>query len=184
MSNIGKKNIKIPTNLNIDFNKSYLIIKNKKQEVKIQIPKTLNVKQNNDLIIITPLIGIKPDINIKKTKILWGTFRSILCNYIIGLSQGFKIILKFEGVGYRAIILENKILQLKVGFSHLINLDIPKTINVTCFKPNILILKSYDKLQLSQYAALIRSYKLPEPYKGKGILYKGEKIIKKEGKKK
>ena len=130
---------------------------------------------------------------------IWGTFRSVIANTIIGVSQGFQINLKIVGVGYRASVeciktekdgkdgkdeKKGNMLVLKLGFSHLINLEIPKTINVTCPKPTRLILRSNNLSELMQYAAKIRSYKQPEPYKGKGILYKGEKIRRKEGKKK
>ena len=180
MSNIGNKYIKIPTSLTIELYKSYLLLKAQKITIKIIIPDGLILNKENGLLVvaINPMM-----ITSKKTKIIWGTFRNTLFNYIIGLSQGFKIILKLVGVGYRATI-DNDNLQLKLGFSHLVNLKVPKSISVVAIKPNIIALKSYDKLSLSQYAALVRSYKLPEPYKGKGILYKGEKIIKKEGKKK
>ena len=107
-----------------------------------------------------------------------------LQNKIVGVSQGFQITLKLTGIGYKASLnLEKNELILKLGFSHVISLQIPSFITIVIIKSNI-IMRSHQLDALMQYAALVRSYKVPEPYKGKGILYKGEKIRRKEGKKK
>jgi large subunit ribosomal protein L6 len=176
MSNIGKKFIKLPKELFLKIEKKKVFLKGPLGEIILEIPGGLDVLVKNDFLFL------KCE-NSKKTKIQWGTFRSHFYNSIIGVTQGFQVLLKLVGIGYRAIIEKDK-LVLKLGFSHLIFLEIPKGIEIICKKPSLILLKGYDLLMLTQFAALIRSYKIPEPYKGKGILYKGEKIRRKEGKKK
>jgi large subunit ribosomal protein L6 len=176
MSNIGKKFIKLPKELFLKIEKKRVFLKGPLGEITLEIPDGLDISQQNDFLFLRCEIS-------KKKKMWWGTFRSQLYNSIIGVTQGFQVLLKLVGIGYRAIIEKEK-LVLKLGFSHLIFLEIPKGIEIICKKPSLILLKSYDLLMLTQFAALIRSYKIPEPYKGKGILYKGEKIRRKEGKKK
>lgn len=176
MSNIGKKIIKRPKELFLKIEKKKIFLEGPLGKTILEIPDGLDVLVHDDFLFL------KSDIS-KKTKIKWGTFRSHLYNSIIGVTQGFQVLLKLVGIGYRAVIEKDK-LVLKLGFSHLIFLEIPKGIEVFCKKPSLVLLKSYDLLMLTQFAALVRSYKIPEPYKGKGILYKGEKIRRKEGKKK
>lgn len=210
MSNIGKRLIQIPKNVTINISES-VAIKSKKIAMdpvkiitiqgplgisKLNIPNGLQITLLEDTIQNNKSISISQANTSKKNhenhedqetitfNKIWGTFRSIIANTIIGVSQGFQVNLKIVGVGYRASVENKKNLVLKLGFSHLINLEIPKTITVSCPKPTRLILRSNNLSELMQYAARIRSYKEPEPYKGKGILYKGEKICRKEGKKK
>jgi large subunit ribosomal protein L6 len=205
MSNIGKRLIQIPENVKIYINKkdSIIIFEGPLGKQDLKIPHELEISLIEDSllnskflkIVNAQITTIKEKITSEKIKTnnnLWGTFRSIVVNRIIGVSQGFQITLKIVGVGYRASLesLENsndnykEKLILKLGFSHLIDLNIPKNISVKCIKPTRILLRSNHLEELMQYAALIRSFKRPEPYKGKGILYKGEKIRKKEGKKK
>ena len=200
MSNIGKRLIQIPKNVTINISES-VAIKSKKIAMdpvkiitiqgplgisKLNIPNGLQITLLEDTIQNNKSISISQANTSKKNhendedqetitfNKIWGTF---------GISQGFQVNLKIVGVGYRASVENKKNLVLKLGFSHLINLEIPKTITVSNPKPTRLILRSNNLSELMQYAARIRSYKEPEPYKGKGILYKGEKIRRKEGKK-
>lgn len=207
MSNIGKRLIQIPKNVIITITeqktKSYqnpliITIQGPLGISKLNIPSELKIniledstQNNKSLSINYNNLGStsNTDNNTGKASLkIWGTFRSIISNTIIGVSQGFQVNLKIVGVGYRASVEKHQndtnFLVLKLGFSHLVNLEIPKTINISCPKPTRLVLRSNNLNELMQYAARIRSYKEPEPYKGKGILYKGEKIRRKEGKKK
>jgi large subunit ribosomal protein L6 len=114
---------------------------------------------------------------------LQGSTHSIIKQIILGLSIGFRKQLNIIGVGYRAAIEnETNILSLKLGYSHQIFIKIPKYLKLICIKPTKISIFGNNKQKVNQMAAIIRSYKLPEPYKGKGILYQNEKINKKEGK--
>ena len=110
----------------------------------------------------------------------WGTYRSLFNNIIIGLNEGFKKSLEINGVGYRAAM-QGKVLNLQLGFSHDINYDIPEGINVTVEK-NVITISGSDKQTVGQVAAEIRDFRPPEPYKGKGVKYTDETIIRKAGK--
>jgi len=117
----------------------------------------------------------------KEAKAMWGTYAAHLRNMITGVTDGFTRVLEIEGVGYRAAVEGNSIV-LNVGFSHPVKLEIPEGISAEVVKSEI-ILKGADKDALGQFAANVRKVKKPEPYKGKGIRYKGEHIIRKQGKK-
>ena len=113
----------------------------------------------------------------------WGTTRSLVANIITGISVGFSRTLELNGTGYRASV-SGKILKLQVGYSHDIDYDIPSDVKIECPKQNIIKLTSFNKETLGATAAKIRSYRKPEPFKGKGIKYENEFIFRKEGKKK
>jgi large subunit ribosomal protein L6 len=174
MSHIGKKEIQIPKNVEVVFLNNSLNIKGPLGEKKLNIPPFLRLEIQKDIIYIS--------LQDESQKKFWGTFRSVVHNTILGLNQGFQVTLKIVGVGYR-VSLEKNALVLRVGFSHDVTLEIPKEIQVKCVK-SFIILQSHDKELVTQYAAYVKSQKMPEPYKGKGILYKKEKIRRKEGKKK
>ncbi|KAI9202575.1 ribosomal protein L6, alpha-beta domain-containing protein [Polychytrium aggregatum] len=120
--------------------------------------------------------------NDRKQKAMWGTTRALLNNMVEGVSEGFTIPIRFNGVGYRALFEEGK-LSLKLGFSHPILLDIPKTIQVQIPAPQRIILQGNDLQEITQYAAKIRAWRPPEPYNQKGVFVGDETIKKKEGKK-
>jgi len=113
----------------------------------------------------------------------WGTTRSLINNIVQGVDEGFSKTLELNGTGYRASVSGNK-LKLQLGFSHDIDYDVPKEVKVECPKQNIIKLSSFNKEILGATAAKIRSYRKPEPFKGKGIKYENEYIFRKEGKKK
>ena len=113
----------------------------------------------------------------------WGTMRALVANTIKGVSEGFTKTLELNGTGYRASISGSK-LKLQLGYSHDIDYEIPKEVKIECPKQNIIKLTSYNKDALGAVAAKIRSYRKPEPFKGKGIKYENEYIYRKEGKKK
>ena len=128
-------------------------------------------------------ISIKPKKIDKNTKRLWGMNRSLINNAIIGASKGYEKTLELVGVGYRAA-LKGKQLNLQLGFSHDINFDIPENIKITVEKQTILKISGADKQEVGMVTSKIKTFRPPEPYKGKGIREKGQYILRKEGKKK
>ena len=119
----------------------------------------------------------------EKTSIMWGTYRSLINNAIIGTSKGYEKILELSGVGYRAS-LKGKVLNLQLGFSHDINFDIPSDIKIAVEKQTTIKISGMNKQKVGMTASQIKSFRPPEPYKGKGIREKGQYVLKKEGKKK
>ena len=113
----------------------------------------------------------------------WGTARALINNMVKGVSEGYRVGLEINGVGYRAAV-QGKTLNLQLGFSHEVNFPIPEGIKVTCEKPTSVAIAGADRQQVGELAAKVRSFRKPEPYKGKGIKYETETIRRKEGKKK
>lgn len=128
-------------------------------------------------------ISVKPANDSKRARAMWGTARSRLQNMVTGVSEGFTRNLEINGVGYRAAV-QGKTLVLQLGFSHDVNYPIPEGIDIKCERPTAIAVSGADKQKVGQVAAEIRSYRPPEPYKGKGIKYDDEMIRRKEGKKK
>lgn len=114
---------------------------------------------------------------------MWGMSRTLVANLVTGVTEGFSKTLEITGVGYRAAV-KGQTLQLQLGFSHDVNYAIPQGIEVKCPKPTEILVSGIDKQLVGQVAAEIRRYRPPEPYKGKGVRYAGEYILRKEGKKK
>ena len=179
MSKIGKINISIPEKVKVALNGNILDIEGPlgKKSINIDINMfDLNINDGKD-------VSIKPKQINDNTKRLWGMNRSLVNNAIIGTSAGYEKILELSGVGYRAAIKE-KNLNLQLGFSHDINFAIPEGLDITVEKQTIIKIKGSDKQQVGMVASKIKSFRPPEPYKGKGIKEKGQYILRKEGKKK
>jgi large subunit ribosomal protein L6 len=119
----------------------------------------------------------------KDARAMWGMSRTLVANLVTGVTEGFSKTLEINGVGYRAAM-KGQTLQLQLGFSHDVDFEIPKGIEVKCSKPTEIVVSGIDKQLVGQVAAEIRRYRPPEPYKGKGVKYAGEYIFRKEGKKK
>ena len=180
MSKIGKKNIEIPKDSSIKIEGSNLTISGPKGTKILTInDKIFSSKLNESEFRILPLEK-KID---KKTSIMWGTFRSLINNAILGVSKGHEKILELNGVGFRAN-LKGNILNLQIGFSHDVNFKIPKEIKITVEKQTIIKITGVDKELVSKVAADLKNLKPVEPYKAKGIKEKGQFILRKEGKKK
>ena len=180
MSKIGKKNIIVPKDSSIKIDGSSLTITGPKGSTKLTInDKIFSSKINESEFQIKP-IEKKID---KKISILWGTYRSIINNAILGVSQGHEKILELSGVGFRAN-LKGETLNLQLGFSHDINFKIPKEIKIAVEKQTIIKISGVDKELVSKIAADIKSLKPVEPYKAKGIKERGQFVLRKEGKKK
>ena len=179
MSKIGKISISIPEKVKVVMSGDIINIDGPKGKKSISINSEifdLNIKENKE-------ISIKPKKVNDETKRLWGMNRSLLNNAIIGANIGYEKTLELSGVGYRAAI-KGKQLNLQLGFSHDINFDIPENINITVEKQTIVKINGSDKQLVGMTASKIKSFRKPEPYKGKGVRYEGEKIYRKEGKKK
>ena len=179
MSKIGKINILIPDKVKVILSGSDINIEGPhgKQSIKINLDIfDLKVNEGKD-------ISIKPKKLDDTTKRLWGMNRSLINNAIIGSSVGFEKTLELSGVGYRAALKGNK-LNLQLGFSHDINFDIPNDIKILVEKQTTIKISGMNKQKVGMIASQIKSYRPPEPYKGKWIREKGQYILKKEGKKK
>ncbi len=180
MSKIGKKNIILPKDSSIKIEGSNLTISGPKGTKKLSInDKIFSSKLNESEFKIEPKEK-KVD---KKTSILWGTYRSLVNNAVVGVSKGHEKILELNGVGFRAN-LKGELLNLQIGFSHDINFKIPKEIKITVEKQTIIKINGADKDLVSKIAADIKNLKPVEPYKGKGIKERGQYVLRKEGKKK
>ena len=177
MSRIGKSSITVPTDVQCRLEDNYLIAKGRLGEAKVFLEKNIFIK------FVDNKLYIEPVNDKKEVLMMWGTFNRLASNVIDGVSKGFTRNLEITGVGYRASIQGSK-LVLQLGYSHDIEFLIPLDINIKCDKPTSISISGIDKQRVGQIAAKIRSYRKPEPYKGKGIRYDNEKIIRKEGKKK
>ena len=177
MSRIAKNSIKIDQDTSCKFENGNFFAKGKLGEMNLLINPLYTVEiQNNE-------IFVKPIAEKDKQNPQWGTTRSLIFNIVTGVSKGFSKTLELNGTGYRASI-SGAVLKLQLGYSHDIDYNIPKDVKIECPKQNIIKLSSINKEVLGATAAKIRSYRKPEPFKGKGIKYENEFIFRKEGKKK
>ena len=175
MSRIGKLPIQIPNDVDINYTNSEITVKGKFGNLGIKIPDSIEIMQNEDT------INVSLKENTRSTRALHGLYRSLINNMILGVSKQFELTLILKGVGYRAAVQGNEI-SLNLGYSHPVKIEIPKTVTVEVVQNTTINIKSCDKELLGLFAANIRSWRRPEPYKGKGILYKNEEILRKAGK--
>lgn len=175
MSRIGKQPIKIPEGVKVKLDADFIIAKGPKGELKNQIKPEIKLEIKDSEIVL------RPQKNNNQTQALWGTYRSLIANMIKGVTLGFEKVLEIEGVGYRAN-LEGKDLVLNLGYSHPIRIEVPEGIEFGVEK-NTITISGIDKQLVGQITAEIREKRKPEPYKGKGIRYKGEIVRRKAGKK-
>ena len=179
MSKIGKINISIPEKVKVALNGSVVNIEGPlgKKSLNLDL-EVFDFNLDNG-----KSFSIKPKTLNQDTKRLWGMNRSLLNNAIIGITTGYSKTLELSGVGYRAA-LKGKQLNLQLGFSHDINFDIPESVKILVEKQNIIKISGSDKQEVGSIASKIKSFRPPEPYKGKGIKEQGQYILRKEGKKK
>lgn len=175
MSRIGKLPITIPENVDINYTNSEIIVKGKFGTLQKKIPSVINISQNDGKL----RIGLNEDT--RTVRSLHGLYRTLINNMVIGVSEQFNLTLILKGVGYRAAI-QGKEIVLNLGYSHPVKMEIPNDISVEVVQNTTLNLKSCNKELLGLFASKIRAWRKPEPYKGKGILYQGEQIIRKAGK--
>ena len=175
MSRIGRLPITIPENVDVNYNESEITIKGKFGTLQTKIPDVIIISKDNN----TLSVVLKNET--RSVRSLHGLYRTLINNMIIGVSEQFQLTLILKGVGYRAAVQGNQIV-LNLGYSHPVTIDIPQTISIEVVKNTTINLKSCDKELLGLFASKIRAWRRPEPYKGKGILYKDEQIIRKAGK--
>ena len=175
MSRIGKLPINIPKNVDVNYINSKITVKGKFGTLETKIPDVINIIQNDDQL----NVNLKEET--KSVRALHGLYRTLINNMVIGVSEQFDLTLILKGVGYRAAVQGQEIV-LSLGYSHPVKIEIPKDISVEIVQNTTINLKSCDKELLGLFAANIRTWRQPEPYKGKGILYKNEQIIRKAGK--
>jgi large subunit ribosomal protein L6 len=177
MSRIGKKPVPLPQGVTATVDGQTVTAKGPKGELKFVVNDEVLVKMENGE------IAVQPRDQTKVSRSKWGLSRTQIVNIVEGVRQGFEKRLEISGVGYRAA-LQGKNLQLALGFSHDVVYQTPEGITITVPKPTEIVVAGIDKQAVGQVAAEIRKYREPEPYKGKGVKYAGEKIVRKEGKKK
>ena len=177
MSRIGKMPIALPSGTKVNIEGNNIVVSGKIGELKLNFRNEVLVTQEDQKLIV------KPANDSKIARAMWGLTRSLVFNMVKGVTDGFQARLEVNGVGYRCAV-DGKILTMFLGFSHEIKYLIPDSIEIKCEKPTLLVISGADKQKVGQVAALIRSLRKPEPYKGKGIKHESEKIIRKEGKKK
>ena len=176
MSRIGKRVLTIPAGVSVDVNDNKVTVKGPKGSLDLDVMKTLNVKVEGTELTVEKL---KED---KFTNQMHGTTNANIHNMIVGVSEGFKKGLEIIGVGYRFAVSGNT-LTVQAGYSHPVKMEIPAGISVNAISATEIEVSGADKIVVGEFAANIRKVRQPEPYKGKGIRYKGEHVRHKEGKK-
>lgn len=177
MSRIGKKPVHLPAGTTAKLDG---------QTIEVKGPKGTRSFTATDDVTLTidgATVTVTPRGTSKRARQQWGMARSMIENLGIGVTTGFKKELEIQGVGYRAAM-AGKVLKLSLGYSHEVNFEVPEGVTVTSAKPTEITVEGIDQQLVGQVAANIREWRRPEPYKGKGIRYKGEFVFRKEGKKK
>lgn len=177
MSRVGKNPVAIPQGVTVDVAGGVATVKGKLGTLKLPISKNVTVSVKDGKVLV------EPQGETQQSRIMWGTTRANLRNMVEGVSKGYSKALEINGVGYRAAV-QGKNLQLQMGYSHDVLYPIPEGITIKCEKPTAVLISGFDKQKVGQVAAEIRAVRPPEPYKGKGIKYDSEHILRKEGKKK
>ncbi len=177
MSRIGKNPVSIPSGVSVELDDGGITVKGAKGMLSMAILDDVIVKQEDDSITVAPRDSGK------RARAMWGLHRSLIANLVTGVTDGFTKELELIGVGYRAQVQERN-LVLQLGYSNDVEYEIPEGINISCERPTAIKIEGIDKQLVGKVAAEIRGYRPPEPYKGKGIRYVGEYVLRKEGKKK
>ena len=175
MSRIGKLPITLPDQVDVNYSGSEVIVKGKFGTLQTKIPDIIAITQDNKSL----KVNLKSES--RSDRSLHGLYRTLINNMVIGVSEQFQLTLILKGVGYRAAV-QGKEIVLNLGYSHPVKIEIPSVISVEVAQNTTINLKSCDKELLGLFAANIRNWRRPEPYKGKGILYQGEQILRKAGK--
>ena len=176
MSRIGNRELQLPNGVSANLNENVLTIKGSKGELTLTISNLVKLEINETS------ISVKPVDNTPRANVMQGTTNSLIHNMIIGVSEGFSKGLEAVGVGYRFNVQGNKIV-INAGYSHPVEIIVPEGIKAELVSNTEITLSGIDKQKLTEFAANVRKVRTPEPYKGKGIRYKGEYVRRKEGKK-
>ena len=177
MSRVGKHPVPIPSGVSVAIAGGLLTAKGKLGELSLTLADAVDAKVADNQVTITPRSDGK------QARTLWGTTRALVNNMVTGVATGFTRKLEINGVGYRAAV-QGKVLNLQLGYSHEVKFPIPDDVKIVCEKPTAITVSGADKQRVGAIAAKIRSFRGPEPYKGKGIKYATETVRRKEGKKK
>jgi large subunit ribosomal protein L6 len=177
MSRVGKYPVPVPAGVQVALQGRTVVAKGKLGELKLDLTDAVDVKVEG------AEVAVAPRGSDRRARTMWGTTRSLIQGMVTGVSTGFTKTMEITGTGYRAAMQGND-LVLNLGYSHEIRYPVPKGIKITCEKPTTVKVEGADKRQVGQVAAEIRGYRGPEPYKGKGVRYDNEVILRKEGKKK
>ena len=177
MSRVGKLPVAIPDKVKVDIKGQEITLKGAKGELKTIINSNAKVSFTDGSVLVEPANDTK------EARAMWGTARALINNMVKGVSEGFVIRLEIVGVGFRAAI-DKGILSISLGYSHEIKYMIPEGIEIKAEKPTLLVISGADKQLVGQVAAELHRLRRVDPYKGKGVLYEGKKIRRKEGKKK
>jgi len=177
MSRVGNAPIKLPDGVDLSANGAVLTAKGSKGELSMTVPSSVHVSIEDKIVMVKP---VKKETS---GKAIWGTVRANINNMVAGVNTGFTRNLEINGVGYRAAMQGNKI-QLNLGFSHPVEMEIPAGLSVKVENNTKIEITGADKQLLGQFASEIRAKRPPEPFKGKGVKYAEEHIVRKEGKKK
>jgi large subunit ribosomal protein L6 len=177
MSRVGRNPVQVPSGVTVTVAGQQVTAKGKLGQLSMILNRDVKPELEGDKVWVRPLNETK------KTRMAWGMSRNMIRNMVTGVSAGFTVGLEINGVGYRAAV-QGKNLNLQLGYSHDVVFQIPEGITIKCDKPTSISISGADKQRVGQVAAVIRSYRGPEPYKGKGIKYESETIRRKEGKKK
>jgi large subunit ribosomal protein L6 len=177
MSRVGKNPVKVPSGVTVNVSGQEVTAKGKLGQLSMVVSKDVEALLDGDSVLV------KPRDESKRSRMLWGMTRNMIRNMVNGVATGYTVNLEINGVGYRAAV-QGKVLNMQLGYSHDINYPIPEGIAIKCEKPTAISISGADRQKVGQVAAEIRGYRKPEPYKGKGIKYDHETILRKEGKKK
>ena len=177
MSRVGSSAITIPADVTLSNDGGVIVVKGKDGELSTSLHRDV------ELSVADNVATLKPARDTRQAKALWGTMRSNLNNMVVGVTEGFTRKLEINGVGYRAAMQGNK-LVLSLGFSHPVEMEVPAGLKVAVENNTSVIITGADKQLLGQFASEVRAKRPPEPFKGKGVKYADEYIVRKEGKKK
>ena len=178
MSRIGKRPVPVPSGVTAGIADGILTVKGPKGSLTLQMRDEISYAVDSDSILV------KPSNDSKQARAFWGMQRTLVDNLVTGVTEGYTKVLEITGVGYRANALSPRKLKLQLGYSHDVDFDVPEGVEVKTPDNTTIEISGIDKQKVGQVAAEIRRWRKPEPYKGKGIRYRGEYIFRKEGKKK
>ena len=177
MSRVGKYPVELPQGVQVAIAGRLLTAKGRLGELKLELSEHVETTvEGNE-------VTVRPRTEERQARMMWGTTRALIASMVKGVSTGYEKSMEITGTGYRAAV-QGKNLELNLGYSHPVVFRIPDGIKITCERPTAIKVEGVDKRLVGQVAAEIRSFRLPEPYKGKGVRYANEQIRRKEGKKK
>jgi large subunit ribosomal protein L6 len=177
MSRVGKYPVEIPAGVQVALAGGKMTVKGKLGELSLDLTDKVETKIEGNKVTVAPRDNTTP------SRMMWGTTRALVASMVKGVSQGYSKSMEITGTGYRAAV-QGDTLVLNLGFSHDVNYKIPQGIKITCERPTAIKVEGVDKRLVGQVCAEIRTWRPPEPYKGKGVKFDGEQILRKEGKKK